>query len=159
MRALAIGGTTDHVHTLISLPATLSLAKSNSIDKRRIVEMASRSVYRVSEVRVAGRIRRVQRQRFTSQECRQLHQRSEGAPSEEDLRRRILGVSRSVRSRVRPALRLSIIQSSASRTPKPFTTLISAINRWAIITPSASRTQSCQPRFVKPRAVCYRFDF
>src|SRR5713226_7601877 len=67
--------------------------ESNSIDKRRIIEMDSRSISQVSEVRVARRVRRVQRQRFTSQERRQLHRRSEGAPSEEDLRRRILGVS------------------------------------------------------------------
>ena len=28
MKALAIGGTADHIHTLISLPATLSIAKA-----------------------------------------------------------------------------------------------------------------------------------
>ena len=33
MKALAIGGTTDHVHTLLSLPATLSVAKAIQLIK------------------------------------------------------------------------------------------------------------------------------
>jgi len=33
MRALAIGGTTDHVHALLSLPATLSVAKAIQLIK------------------------------------------------------------------------------------------------------------------------------
>ena len=33
MKALSIGGTTDHVHTLLSLPATLSLAKAIQLIK------------------------------------------------------------------------------------------------------------------------------
>ena len=33
MRALAIGGTTDHSHALLSLPATLSLAKAIQLIK------------------------------------------------------------------------------------------------------------------------------
>ena len=35
MRALAIGGTNDHVHALLSLPATLSVAKA--IDRKSVV--------------------------------------------------------------------------------------------------------------------------
>jgi len=33
MKALAIGGTTDHVHTLLSLPATLSVARAIQLIK------------------------------------------------------------------------------------------------------------------------------
>jgi REP-associated tyrosine transposase len=33
MKALAIGGTADHIHTLISLPATLSIAKAAQLLK------------------------------------------------------------------------------------------------------------------------------
>ena len=33
MRALAIGGTTDHVHTLLSLPARLTVAKAIQLVK------------------------------------------------------------------------------------------------------------------------------
>ena len=33
MKALAIGGTTDHVHTLLSMPATLSVAKAIQLIK------------------------------------------------------------------------------------------------------------------------------
>jgi REP element-mobilizing transposase RayT len=33
MKALAVGGTTDHVHTLLSLPATLSVAKAIQLIK------------------------------------------------------------------------------------------------------------------------------
>ena len=33
MKALAVGGTTDHVHTLLSLPATLSAAKAIQLIK------------------------------------------------------------------------------------------------------------------------------
>ena len=52
MKALAIGGIEDHVHLLISLPATLSIANagrnfvaartcilSHSIDQRRFIKM------------------------------------------------------------------------------------------------------------------------
>src|SRR5438034_335825 len=33
MRALTIGGTTDHVHALVSLPATISMAKAIQLIK------------------------------------------------------------------------------------------------------------------------------
>jgi putative transposase len=33
MRALAIGGTTDHLHTLLSLPATMDVAKAVQLIK------------------------------------------------------------------------------------------------------------------------------
>ena len=39
MKALAIGGTTDHMHALLSLPGNDEFRQSGSVNKRRIVEM------------------------------------------------------------------------------------------------------------------------
>ena len=60
MRALAIGGTTDHVHALLSLPATMDIAKAVQLIKGRLVKMGARHVRSVSKVRMAGWIWSVQ---------------------------------------------------------------------------------------------------
>jgi putative transposase len=39
MKALAAGGVADHVHILLSLPATLSLSKADSVAQRQFFQM------------------------------------------------------------------------------------------------------------------------
>jgi REP element-mobilizing transposase RayT len=41
MRALAIGGVEDHVHLLLSIPSTLSVAKAKQLIKGRVVKMGA----------------------------------------------------------------------------------------------------------------------
>src|SRR5215472_10463086 len=57
-KALAVGGMPDHVHVLLSLPATLLVAKAVQFDQGRIVEVVERSLTK-TVVCVAGRLRRV----------------------------------------------------------------------------------------------------
>jgi putative transposase len=42
MKAVAIGGTADHVHALLSLPSMMSFAKAVQFNKRWVVEMGTR---------------------------------------------------------------------------------------------------------------------
>jgi len=41
MKALAIGGVADHVHVLLSLPATMSLSKAMQLLKGQFLQMDS----------------------------------------------------------------------------------------------------------------------
>src|SRR6266446_4479254 len=54
IKALAIGGTNDHLHALLSLPSTVSFAKAVQLIKGRLVKVDSRYVRQVQEVRMAG---------------------------------------------------------------------------------------------------------
>src|SRR5205823_8820320 len=64
MKALAIGGAGDHVHILISLPSTLSVAKAVQLLKRQFFEMDSRNFSHASFIRMAGRLWRIQHRSF-----------------------------------------------------------------------------------------------
>ena len=64
MKAFAIGGVADHVHTLVSLPPTLSVAKAVQLLKGNSFEMDPRNVSQVAFVRMAGGLRRIQHQHF-----------------------------------------------------------------------------------------------
>ena len=46
MKALAVGGVEDHVHMLLSVPSTLSIAKAIQLLKRKFIKMDSRNVSR-----------------------------------------------------------------------------------------------------------------
>jgi putative transposase len=43
IKAIAVGGTSNHIHILLSLPATLPLAQSRAITERRFVEVDERN--------------------------------------------------------------------------------------------------------------------
>jgi REP element-mobilizing transposase RayT len=66
MKALAIGGVADHIHILLSLPATMSVAKAMQLLKREFLEMDSRNVCRVPKLCLAGRLWGVQHWRVWS---------------------------------------------------------------------------------------------
>src|SRR5882672_5011904 len=78
MKALAIGGTTDHLHTLLSLPATLSLAKAIQLIKGGSSKWIHDRLpkYRKFEWQEGYGAFSVS---ASSQERRQLHRRSKGA--------------------------------------------------------------------------------
>jgi putative transposase len=50
MKALAIGGAADHVHILISLPATLSFAKALQLLKGNSSKMDPRDISKAARV-------------------------------------------------------------------------------------------------------------
>lgn len=64
-KALTVGGTENHLHVLLSLPATMSLAQSDAIAKRRLLSLDERDTH--ARVRVAGRVRRFHRRDFAEE--------------------------------------------------------------------------------------------
>jgi len=58
-------GTENHLHVLLSLPATMSLAQSDAIAKRRLLSLDERDTH--ARVRVAGRVRRFHRRDFAEE--------------------------------------------------------------------------------------------
>jgi REP element-mobilizing transposase RayT len=68
MKARSIGGIEDHVHLLVSMPSTLSIAKGIQLIKGWGVGMGSRYIFRDAKFRLAGGVWRFQCQRI--QPCR-----------------------------------------------------------------------------------------
>src|SRR5438874_10444038 len=64
MKALAIGGVEDHVHMLLSVPSTLSIAKAIQLIKGNSSKWIPRNVSREAFVGVAGRLRGIQHWRI-----------------------------------------------------------------------------------------------
>jgi len=153
MKALAMGGTKDHVHALLSLSATMSVAKAIQLIKggsskwvhdqlpkyRNFAWQDGYGAFSVSASQMKSVIR--------------LHRRKERTSSEEVFRGRVFGIPRQAWSRVRSALRFSMIQPSASRTAETFLRGSQRLNRWAIFTSSASRTQHAT--LPKAESLCY----
>ena len=50
MKALAIGGTADHIHALLSLPAMMSFCQGSSVDQGRVFKMGARDLPEIQEV-------------------------------------------------------------------------------------------------------------
>jgi REP element-mobilizing transposase RayT len=82
MKALAIGGAVDHVHILLSLPATLSNRKSDAASERKFIQMDSRSISDDAFLCLAGRLRRIQRWYFWPGYNRDIYQQSNRASPE-----------------------------------------------------------------------------
>src|SRR5256885_2929407 len=76
MKALAIGGASDHVHVLLSVPATLSVAKAMQLLKGNSSKWLSRNLSENAFVRVAGRLRGIQHRRLRRGCYRGLHSES-----------------------------------------------------------------------------------
>ena len=68
--AIKIGGVEDHAHALLILPQTMPLSKVDPNHQGVFIEMAERHY---AELCLAGRIWRVQRERFTNRRCDQVH--------------------------------------------------------------------------------------
>jgi REP element-mobilizing transposase RayT len=71
MHALAIGGIEDHVHALVSLPATMSIANAVQVLKAN----SSRWINQARQARFEWqeRIFRVQREPVTHSNCEQIY--------------------------------------------------------------------------------------
>jgi len=66
MKALAVGGTDDHVHILLALPATMAIAKAIQLIKGGSSKVGARHVPRSSPFCLAGGIWGFQHQHFAS---------------------------------------------------------------------------------------------
>jgi REP element-mobilizing transposase RayT len=80
MKAVKIGGVEDHVHILLSLPATLDIAKAVQLLKGRLLKVGSRDISRSANVRMASRLRRVQHWHLGGGRHAGLHRESGGTP-------------------------------------------------------------------------------
>jgi REP element-mobilizing transposase RayT len=76
MPVLRAGGTANHAHLLIVLPATVSLAKAIQV-LSKFLALAWRTRIRF---RLPGRLRRVQRERVACRCSKALHRASRRAP-------------------------------------------------------------------------------
>jgi putative transposase len=74
IKALAIGGTDDHLHALMSLPSTVSFAKAVQLMKGGSSKWIHETFEKYKRFRMAGRLRRVQRERVASKPNGCLHQ-------------------------------------------------------------------------------------
>jgi REP element-mobilizing transposase RayT len=70
MKTLAIGGAADHVHVLLSLPATISAAKAI---ERKLIQMDSGNISENAFFCLAGGLWRIQRWRFRRRRYRDVH--------------------------------------------------------------------------------------
>jgi putative transposase len=78
MRAVAIGGTTDHLHTLLSLPATMDVAKAVQLIKGGSSKWVHDKFTEHRQFAWRGRVWGLQCERVTSGEDHRLHQCTEG---------------------------------------------------------------------------------
>jgi REP element-mobilizing transposase RayT len=81
MKAFAIGGAGDHVHILISLPSTLSVAKAAQLLKGNSSKWIRETFPKTSLIWMAGRLWRIQHRNFRSRCDDGLHQKSGRASS------------------------------------------------------------------------------
>jgi REP element-mobilizing transposase RayT len=79
--AINVNGVQDHVHVLVRLPSFLPVAKVVENHENKFIAMDSREACVASNVRLAGWIRRVQRQRVTIGWRVDVHHESTGASS------------------------------------------------------------------------------
>ena len=90
--ALAINGTTDHVHILTRVPAKRSVADPVCLNKNQLIPLDSRTLAGASRVRLANRLRSILRQRIRGRWSEGLHLTSERASQEEIVSRRVSNV-------------------------------------------------------------------
>ena len=115
MKALAIGGTTDHIHALLSLPATMSFAKAVQLIKGGSSKwihdtFAKYKKFEWQEGYGAFSVSASQVDRTIA-----YHQQSERASSEANIRRRVHRAVGQARHRLRSALSIPM-NESAKRT-------------------------------------------
>ena len=79
MKSLAIGGTQDHIHALLSLPATMSFAKAVQLIKGGSSKWVHDTFAKRRKIPIAGRLRRLQCQPISNGPNNRLHQQSESA--------------------------------------------------------------------------------
>ena len=99
MKALAIGGVADHVHLLLSLPATLSVSKATQLLKGNSSKWLRETFpeLRPQGFCVAGRFWRIQHRRFGCGGYDSLHPDAGGASPEEKFSRGVGSVPQEAR--------------------------------------------------------------
>src|SRR6266850_7185544 len=81
IKALAIGGTADHVHALLSLPSMMSFAKAVQLIKGGSSKWVHDTFPNQRKFGLAGRLRRIQRECFAGAENNCIHQQPKRASS------------------------------------------------------------------------------
>ena len=141
MTALAIGGTADHLHALLSLPGMMSFAKAVQLIKGGSSKWVhdtfpSQKKFAWQEGYGAFSV-----SFSASAEDNCLYQESEGAPPQEDVRGGVYRVIEAAQYRLRFAIRIliSVVRFTDSLINPD---VIPPMNRWAILFQSASRTRT-----------------
>ena len=132
MKVLAIGGAADHVHVLLSLPATLSVAKAVQLLKGNSSKMDSRNISQDAFLRLAGRLRRIQRWYLWRGCNRDLYQQSNRASPEAIFSRGVHSDASEAPFRIRginTRLKRSVVPAGTRCVAKP---IYPALKRWAI---------------------------
>ena len=70
MKALEIGGVADHVHILVSVPATMALSKAVQLIKGGFIALDQGELSEHGRLRMAGRIRSIYRERIATRSVR-----------------------------------------------------------------------------------------
>jgi len=81
MKTLAIGGASDHVHLLLALPATTSVAKAMQLLKGNSSKWIRETFPKMGSFWMAGRLRSIQRRRFRRGRYGSVYSQSGGASS------------------------------------------------------------------------------
>jgi REP element-mobilizing transposase RayT len=98
MVPISINGMSDHAHVLFHLPPTIALAKAVQLLKTNSSKMDERSW---TPFRLAGWIRRIQRERFEHGNRGEIYPQSGAASPQDDVRRRISSAAEETRHRSR----------------------------------------------------------
>ena len=85
MRALAVGGTDDHVHMLASVPATMTIAKAVQLVKGGSSKWVHDTFAHTQGFRLAGGLRSIQHRHFGRAGYDCLYQLAGRAPSGQDV--------------------------------------------------------------------------
>lgn len=104
MRALAVGGTDDHVHMLVSLPSTLSIAKAVQFIKGGSSKWMHETFPSMGAFAWQEGYGGIFGVRFRGGEYDRLHPGSGGTSSNSVVRGRVSGLSESTWNRVRSSL-------------------------------------------------------
>ena len=132
MKALAIGGAADHVHILLSLPATVPVAKAMQLLKGNSSKWIRETFPKMRSFAWQEGLRRIQRWYFWRGCNRDLYQQSKGASPDAIFSRGVYGDASEARfslRRINARLRCSVVPSGTRRITKP---VYPALKRWAI---------------------------
>jgi Transposase IS200 like len=91
--ARCLGGVADHVHLLLSLPTTVPIAKSHSIDKGWVIGLDSPDFSTTAQLQLATGLWRFQCQRLAAARNHSLHPKSGRTSSDPNFSTGIPGVS------------------------------------------------------------------
>jgi hypothetical protein len=108
MKAIEIGGIEDHVHLLLSLPATLSIAKAAQLIKDGSSKWVHDTFPEHRPFPMAGKIWVLQRERVAIGHAHSLHPQAGAASSQHNVPGRIPGVAEEAPGRIRRAVSVGL---------------------------------------------------